>query len=67
MSQYGAITPSALIEQEVIVVAEPVTNSLIVSATPRYFQDIKKIIDRTRRAAADGADPGAYRPGHAER
>ena len=33
----GAITPFALIEQEVIVVAEPVSNSLIVSATPAIF------------------------------
>ena len=46
MSPYGAITPSALIEQEVIVVSEPSTNSLIVSATPKYFQEIKRIIDK---------------------
>ncbi|MGA2796132.1 MAG: secretin N-terminal domain-containing protein [Thermoguttaceae bacterium] len=45
LSSYGAITPFALIEQEVIVVAEPSTNSLIISATPKYFQDIKKMID----------------------
>ncbi len=44
-SQAGAITPSALIDQEVIVVSEPSTNSLIVSATPEYFKKIKKIID----------------------
>jgi type II secretion system protein D len=42
----GAITPFAMIEQEVIVVAEPVSNCLIVSATPRYFNDIKEIVDK---------------------
>ncbi|MGD0515923.1 MAG: secretin N-terminal domain-containing protein [Thermoguttaceae bacterium] len=42
----GAITPFAQIEQEVIVVAEPVSNSLILSATPRYYKEIKDIIDK---------------------
>ncbi len=45
LASYGAITPSALIEQEVIVVAENSTNSLIISATPRYYKEIKKMID----------------------
>src|SRR5260221_14712087 len=31
-------------EREVIVVAEPVTNNLLISATPRYFKDIKDMI-----------------------
>src|SRR5260221_6572562 len=31
-------------EREVIVVAEPVTNNLLISATPQYFKDIKKMI-----------------------
>ncbi len=52
MSQYGAITPAALIEQEVIVVSEPSTNNLIVSATPKYFQEIKKIIDELDKRPA---------------
>ena len=42
----GVISPFAQIEQEVIVVAEPVSNSLIVSATPRYFNEIKEIVDK---------------------
>src|SRR5690606_38623541 len=33
-------------EREVIVVPEPVSNSLIVSATPRYFQDIREIVEQ---------------------
>ncbi|MCX7426748.1 MAG: hypothetical protein NTW96_14115 [Planctomycetia bacterium] len=34
------------IEREVIVVAEPVSNSLIVSATPRFFDEIEKLIEK---------------------
>jgi type II secretion system protein D len=42
----SGITPFAQIEQEVIVVPESNSNSLIVSATPRYFKEIKDIIDK---------------------
>jgi general secretion pathway protein D len=34
------------VEHEVVVVAEPVTNSLVLSATPRFFEDVKGIIDQ---------------------
>ena len=34
------------IESEVIVVPEPVNNSLIISATPRYFDEIKNIVEQ---------------------
>jgi type II secretion system protein D len=44
-SQSGGILSSyALVEQEVIVVPETVSNSLIVSATPKYYDDIERII-----------------------
>src|SRR5207244_10723116 len=33
------------IESEVVVVPEPVNNSLIISATPRYFDEIKNIVE----------------------
>jgi len=33
------------IEQEVVVVAEPVGNSLIISATPRYFEQIVELVE----------------------
>ncbi len=33
------------IEQEVVVVAEPVGNSLIISATPRYFEQIIELVE----------------------
>ncbi len=34
------------IEREVVVVPEPVTNSLVLSATPRFFDEIKSLIDQ---------------------
>ena len=33
------------IEREVVVVPEPVSNSLIISATPRYFEEIMGLIE----------------------
>jgi type II secretion system protein D len=33
------------IERDVVVVPEPITNKLIISATPRYFDEIMKIIE----------------------
>ncbi|SVE39324.1 uncharacterized protein METZ01_LOCUS492178, partial [marine metagenome] len=40
-----AVSPFEQIDREVIVVAEPVTNSLIISATPRYFDQIQGVVD----------------------
>ncbi len=34
------------IEREVVVVPELVTNSLVLSATPRFFDEIKSIIEQ---------------------
>jgi type II secretion system protein D len=39
-----AISPFEQIEREVIIVPEPATNSLIVSATPRFFKEIIRVI-----------------------
>jgi type II secretion system protein D len=39
-----AISPFEQIEREVIVVPEVVTNSLIVSATPRYYEEVLQVI-----------------------
>jgi type II secretion system protein D len=44
-----AISIFEQIDREVLVVAEPTTNSLIVSATPRYFQRIRDVIERLDR------------------
>ncbi len=39
-----ALSPFEQIEREVIIVPEIATNSLVVSATPRYFETVKGII-----------------------
>lgn len=41
----GLLSPFEQIEKEVVVVPEPVSNSLIVSATPRYFEEIRKLVE----------------------
>ena len=38
------VTPYQQIEREVLIEPEQVTNSLIISATPRYFDEIKRIV-----------------------
>ena len=43
------VTPYQIVEREVIVVPEIVTNSLIVSATPRFYDDIKRVITELDR------------------
>lgn len=42
----GLVSPFEQIEREVVVVPEPVSNSLIVSATPRFFSDIRALVER---------------------
>jgi len=42
----GQANPFQDLEREVIVVAEPVGNRLIVSATPRYFDEITALIEK---------------------
>ncbi|MEO0529870.1 MAG: secretin N-terminal domain-containing protein, partial [Planctomycetota bacterium] len=41
-----AISPREQIEREVVIVAEPATNSLIVSATPRYEQELRRLVEQ---------------------
>lgn len=41
----GRQNPFQQIEQEVVVVPEPVGNSLIISATPRYFEQILELVE----------------------
>lgn len=38
--------PYAQLEKEVVVVPEPVQNKLILSATPRYFDEVSKLIEQ---------------------
>lgn len=42
----GADNPFAQLEKEVIVVPEPVANKLILSATPKYFDEIRELIEK---------------------
>ncbi|MCA9080774.1 MAG: hypothetical protein KDA58_09460, partial [Planctomycetaceae bacterium] len=46
------ISTSELLEQEVIVTPEPVSNSLLISATPRYFEDIYSMANELDREPA---------------
>jgi type II secretion system protein D len=41
-----AMSNIELLEREVFVVAESVSNSLLLSATPRYFTQLKQMIDK---------------------
>ncbi|MEQ8848737.1 secretin N-terminal domain-containing protein [Botrimarina sp.] len=41
-----AISPRELINREVVVVPESATNSLIVSATPRYEDELRRLIEQ---------------------
>jgi len=44
------VTNMELLEREIIVVPETVSNSLLISATPRYFEEIQRIVDRLDQA-----------------
>ena len=44
------ISNTELLEQQIIAVAEPVTNSLLISATPRYYKEIQDIVARLDQA-----------------
>ncbi len=40
----GLVSPFEQIEREVIVVPEGISNTLLISATPRYFNEIKDLV-----------------------
>jgi len=46
IQQAGIVGLPQLREQNVVVVPEPVTNSLLISASPRVFPDIQKLIEQ---------------------
>lgn len=46
------ISNTTLLEQEIIAVPETVSNSIIVSATPRYYEEIQRIIAELDRPPA---------------
>ncbi len=43
------VTTNQIIQQEIIVAADPATNNLLVSATPRYMDDVKRLINQLDR------------------
>ncbi len=47
----GASSPFQQIEREIVIVAEINSNSLIVSATPRYYQELEDIIRKVDEEA----------------
>jgi len=42
----GVVNPFQRIESEVVVVPEPVSNALIISATPRFFDEIQELVQK---------------------
>ena len=46
ISAPGANNPFEQIDREVVVVPEPVQNKLILSATPRYYEEISNLIEQ---------------------
>lgn len=38
------VSNTELLEREIIAVAEPVSNSLLISATPRYYEEVQALI-----------------------
>ncbi len=45
----GLISLSEQVDREVFVVAEPQTNSILLSATPRYYETMLEVIERLDR------------------
>ncbi len=46
VERIGVVSSFEQIEREVIVVAEPVTNSLIISATPRFYEEVMRLVEQ---------------------
>ncbi len=45
LDQQNAANPFQQLEREVVVVPEAVSNSLIVSATPRFYEEIARVVE----------------------
>ena len=46
LSTSNQLTPFQEIQREVVVIPEPITNKLLISATPRYFDEVMHLIHR---------------------
>ena len=40
----GVVTSLLELEREVVVVPEPITNKLLISASPRYYDEVRRLI-----------------------
>lgn len=49
LAQGQAISLFERVDREVFVISEPVTNSLVISATPRYMNQIREVVERLDR------------------
>ncbi|MEM9825805.1 MAG: secretin N-terminal domain-containing protein [Planctomycetota bacterium] len=47
--QQGGLSVFDLPDRDVIVVAEPVTNSLLISVAPRLYEDVRRLVDQLDR------------------
>ena len=47
--QQGGLGPYDLPDRDLIVVPEPVSNSLLLSVTPRLYEDVRRLIDKLDR------------------
>lgn len=43
-SAENLVSTIELLERDIVVVPEPISNSLLISATPRYYEDIRRIV-----------------------
>lgn len=50
-AQQGGLSPFDALERDVVVVAEPVSNSLVISVAPRLYTTIRRMIDQLDRRA----------------
>lgn len=46
VERIAAVSPFEQIEREVVAVPEPITNSLIISATPRYYDEVMRLVEQ---------------------
>ncbi|MEI7686350.1 MAG: secretin N-terminal domain-containing protein, partial [Planctomycetota bacterium] len=42
----GQLTPFQEIQRDIVVVAEPISNTLLISATPQYMDDVLRIVSQ---------------------
>ncbi len=46
VERIAAVSPFEQIEREVVAVPEPITNSLIISATPRFYDEVMRLVEQ---------------------